>query len=137
MKNVILTHNELQLNLFLAVTYGLQNHDFGPNLFLVHDITEREYVWRIVKHTKKEGCAVQGETIFFGYVNKGDYQMNDLRLGVTVGHIRDEAEKFLANFQAYQRANYAPKTQEEANNNERIGQDLRSETQSGHSERKV
>jgi hypothetical protein len=120
MKNVIVSHNELQLNLFHAVTYGLQNHDFGPGLFLVSDITEREYVWKVMKHTKREGAAVAGQTVFYGYINKGDFQMNDMRLGVTVCYIRDEAEKFLKNFQEYQNANYAPKTQEEVDTIERI-----------------
>lgn len=119
MKNVIVSHNELQLNMFLAVTYGLQNHDFGPNLFLVNDITEREYVWKVMKSEKREGSAF-GQPVFYGYINKGDFQMNDLRMGVTVCYIRDEAEKFLNNFREYQKANYVPKNQEEADTVSRI-----------------
>jgi hypothetical protein len=94
MKNVILTHKELQLNLFLAVTYGLQNHDFGPNLHLVYEITERDFVWKVVEHAT-------GKPLFYCYINKGDYQMNDLRLGVTVCYIRDQAETFLSDFNKF------------------------------------
>lgn len=101
MKSVILTHKELQLNLFLAVTYGLQNHNFGEGKQLVWDITETDYVWKVVEHPTRESAAVAGKPVFFGYINKGDYQMNDIRLGVTTSHIRDKAEKFLEDYHEY------------------------------------
>lgn len=102
MKNVILTHNELQLNLFYAVSYGLMCQQPGKNLHIVPEILEREFQWRVVRHKTKESSAVAGEPIFYFHINKGDYQMNDLRLGVTTSYLREQAEKFLEEFKAFQ-----------------------------------
>lgn len=101
MKNVILTHNELQLNLFHAFTYGLMQVNVGENLHIVYDSTERDFVWKVVHHPEKEGSAVSGKPLFFHQINKGDYQMNDVRLGVTTAYLRNQAEQFLADFEKY------------------------------------
>lgn len=101
MKNCILTHNELQLNLFHAFTYGLMQANVGENLHIVFDSTEREYVWKVVHHPTKESSAVAGKPVFYHYINKGDYQMNDVRLGVTTSYLREQAEQFLSDFEKF------------------------------------
>lgn len=101
MKNVILTHNELQLNLFYAVSYGLMCQQPGKNLHIIPDVLEREFQWRVVRHKTKESSAVSGETLFYYQINKGDYQMNDIRIGVTCSYLKEQAEKFLSEFQNY------------------------------------
>lgn len=101
MKNVILTHNELQLNLFYAVSYGLQCQQPGKNLHIIPEVLERDFQWKVVRHKTRESCAVAGENVFFYQINKGAYQMNDVRLGVTIQYLREEAEKFLAELQIF------------------------------------
>lgn len=98
MKNVILTHNELQLNLFWAFTDGLKFKTLGLNLNLHGEVLERDYAWIVTEHPQIEGSAVQGKQIFQYRINKGDYQMNDIRIGVTVSYLRDQGEKFLSEF---------------------------------------
>lgn len=101
MKNVILTHNELQLNLFYAVSYGLMAQQPGKNLHIIPEVMEREFHWKVVRYKTKESSGVAGEPVFYYQINKGAYQMNDVRLGVTVSYLREEAEKFLCELQAF------------------------------------
>lgn len=103
MKNVILTHKELQLNLFHAFTYGLMQANVGENLHIVFDSNEREFIWKVVHYPTKESCAVAGKPLFFHQINKGEHEMNDVRLGVTTAYLRDQAEQFLADFEKYKR----------------------------------
>lgn len=114
MKNVILTHNELQVNLFLAVSYGLSLRElpYGPKAkprFIVWDTEAHGFLWRVVEHDKMEGCAVSGETLFRYFISKDVCQMNDVRLGVTIGYLKDQAEEFLKGFYEYLE-NYWPET---------------------------
>jgi len=99
MKNIIITHNEIQLNLFLAVTYGMEAM-FDGKYAVIGESREREYEWRVVETHKIESSAYE-KAIFYYHINKGDYQMNDLRVGVTTAYIRDEAEKFITEFRKF------------------------------------
>lgn len=103
MKNVILTHKELQANLFYSLTYGLMQADIGENLHIVYDVTDTDFIWKIVVHPTKESSAVAGRPIFFHHIHKGASMMNDVRLGVTVGYLREQAEKFLADFEKFKK----------------------------------
>lgn len=108
MKNVILTHNELQLNLFYAVSYGLMCQSPGKNLHIIPEVLEREFQWKVVQHPTRESSGVVGKPIFYFQINKGEYQMNDIRLGVTVSYLKEQAEKFLEEFKDFQSQQKGP-----------------------------
>jgi hypothetical protein len=103
MKSINLTYSqkELQANLFYAFTFGLMQANLGEGFHIVYDNTETDFVWKVMKHHTAEGCAVSGEPEFYHYVNKGMFQMNDVRLGVITSYLRDESEKFIQGFFDY------------------------------------
>lgn len=102
MKNVILTHKELQLNLFLAFSYGLMQQQPSQDLHIVADLKEEgHFEWGVYRHHQLMGCADDGELVFNKCINKGAYQMNDVRLGVTIDYLRDQANEFLKDLKEY------------------------------------
>lgn len=106
MKNVILTHKELQLNLFIAYTYGLSKKELGDDLIITYEITDTDFIWKVVKRTQDlqitlDGNVVEGKPLFFHHINKGEYRMNDVRLGVTVSYLEEQAIEFLSDFEKY------------------------------------
>lgn len=95
MKNVIITHKELQFNLFEAFTSGLMSVNLGSkDLFLSVDINERDYIWQVSKQGNPE-------PIYWCYINKGEVHMNDIRLGVTINYLREKADEFLTGFNEF------------------------------------
>ena len=107
MKNVILTHKELQLNLFIAYTFGLSKKDVGDDLIITYEITDTDFIWKVVKRTDTiplvngQLQAAEGKVLFYHYINKGEYRMNDLRLGVTCAYLEEQAIEFLSDFEKY------------------------------------
>lgn len=98
MKNLIITHNEIQSNLFFAVTEGMQAL-YDGKYSIVGESKEREYEWRVVEG-EIQSSALR-KAIFHYQINKGDYEMNDIRIGVTTSYIRDHAKKFITEFRAF------------------------------------
>lgn len=76
----------------------------GKNLHIIPEVMEREFQWKVVKHPTVSGSGVAGKPIFYFQINKGDYQMNDVRLGVTTSYLKEQADKFLAEFREFQKA---------------------------------
>lgn len=103
MKSINLTYSqkELQANLFYAFTFGLMNANLGEGFHIVYDSTDTDFIWKVVKHPTPEGCAVAGETVFFAYISKGAFQMNDVRLGVITSYLKEEADKLIEGFFNY------------------------------------
>ena len=106
MKNVILTHKELQLNLFIAYTFGLSKKDVGDDLIITYEITDTDFIWKIVKRSNTvtislNGDVIEGKPLFYHYINKGEYRMNDLRLGVTCAYLEEQAIEFLSDFDKF------------------------------------
>jgi hypothetical protein len=104
MKNMILTHKEIQINLFLAMAYGLEERDWGYNLHLIHEVTDDEFRLRIVEHPTKESSAIAGKPVFYGNIPRWQSQMNDVRISVTVYHLREKFQQFIADFNNYMAA---------------------------------
>lgn len=106
MKNVILTHKELQLNLFIAYTFGLSKKDLGDDLIITYEITDTDFIWKVVKRTQDlqitlDGKVIEGKPLFFHHINKEEYRMNDLRLGVICAYLEEHAIEFLSDFDKY------------------------------------
>lgn len=96
MKSVIANHRELQVNLFYAITAGLEFYPLPPNLHVVPEVTETSLLWKIMKYPTRESCAVDGEVVFEFTIYRGYSQVNDVRLGVIVSYLRSQAQEFLS-----------------------------------------
>jgi hypothetical protein len=95
MRNVILTHNELQFNLFAAVVEGLRSAELtGRGLFITYGSTEDSFTIELWKSASKPEAG-DGVMLHQHKVSKGEYQMNDVRLGVTLKYIADQCTKFV------------------------------------------
>lgn len=74
----------------------------GKNLHILPEVLERDFQWKIVKHPTVASSGVNGKAIFYYQIDKGATQMNDVRLGVTTSYLREQAEKFLKEFESFQ-----------------------------------
>lgn len=99
MKNLIITHNEIQSNLFFAVTGGMQAM-FDGKYAINGESKEREYEWKVTRSDKMESSALL-PPLYYYQINKGAYEMNDIRIGVTSAYIRDHAKQFMADFRKF------------------------------------
>lgn len=95
MKNVILTHNELQRSLFEAFTLGLAAQQSIPNIHIFGDSAESQFSWRAMEHHTKGKADLDGKLIHQFYISKAVSQMNDVRPWETVAYLNDQAEVFL------------------------------------------
>lgn len=95
MKNVILTHKELQLNLFHAVSFVLDIiiKKMSKSFILTYPHSDNGFVWEVY-HTDTRNSHL----IYSFKIDREEYQMNDLRLGVTIGYLREQAIIFLDKF---------------------------------------
>jgi hypothetical protein len=92
MKNLLITHKEVQLQLFLAISYGIMKH--FPGYIIVADNLERDFQWRLVDADVPSGAAFKDGLVFY-QIDKGCSAMNDIRIGVTVDHLREHADTFI------------------------------------------
>lgn len=97
MKTVSLTYSqkELQYCIFAAVVEGLCAADLtGRGYFITMGSDDSNYsieLW--ASATKSENG--DGRKLHSVYVNKGDYQMNDVRLGVVLKYVAEHARQFV------------------------------------------
>lgn len=111
MKSVIADFKELQVNLFYAITNGMQER--GPlgsdgDLHIIPEITREELQWRVMRHPTAAGCAVEGQLVHEYTIPRGFSQLNDIRLGVITSYLRDQARRFLEEVSA--KFNVVPET---------------------------
>lgn len=98
MKSVIADFKELQVNLFYAITNGMQERGpLGPDgdLHIIPEITREELQWRVMRHPTAAGCAVEGQLVHEFRMHRGYSQLNDVRFGVITSYLRGQAERFL------------------------------------------
>lgn len=91
MKNVILTHKELQLNLFYCFIEGLRSGFDIPGYHVSGQDCSDHFTFEL---WQSANGSVDGKEILRHLINKGAYQLNDVRLGVTSAHFRDESKQF-------------------------------------------
>lgn len=88
MKNVILTHNELQMNLFAAFAEGVcEGFQLPKGYFLKWIDDERFFNLQL--------CDSNANKLFSYPIGKGEYQMNDVRLGVRVTYLKWQGQEFV------------------------------------------
>lgn len=108
MNSIVVSHREIQVNIFYAFSAGMQERGpFGRDLHLVPEITKDELQWRVVQHPTAAGCA-EGQLVYEYKIPRGFSQLNDIRLGVIVSYLRSQAERFLAEVNA--KFNVEPET---------------------------
>jgi hypothetical protein len=97
MKTISLTysHKELQFNILYAVVEGLRSSDLTGRGFFVSCNTGGDCynieLWKSATASENG----DGKLLHRHEINKGDYQMNDIRLGVMVKYIADQVAKFV------------------------------------------
>lgn len=91
MKNVILTHKELQLNLFYCFIEGLRSGFDIPGYHVSGQDRHDHFTFEL---WSSANGTTDGKEILRHIINKGDYQLNDIRLGVTSAHLREESRQF-------------------------------------------
>src|SRR5688572_13762622 len=97
MKTTTLTysHKELQFMIFHAVVEGLRSAELtGRGLFISYQSQDSDFELQLWKAASAAELG-NGKLLHSYKVNKGDYQMNDIRLGVMVKHIAQHCEKFV------------------------------------------
>lgn len=94
MKSINLTysHKELQFQIFACFTMALQ-YAIRKGFFITFESAKESFVWKIYKSATapEKGDA---EVLHSYSVNKGVYQMNDIRLGIMSRYLEDQAWKF-------------------------------------------
>jgi hypothetical protein len=93
--NLTYSHKELQWLFFAAVVAGLNASLRKRGYFITFRISDDSFYyecWKAASVAEKG----DGEMIASHQVNKGEYQMNDIRLGVMIKYMEDEANKFMA-----------------------------------------
>lgn len=95
MRNVILTHKELQFNLFAAVVEGLIAAELeGRGLFITYGSTEDSLNIELWKSATKPEAG-DGRMIHQLKISKGENEMNDMRLHVTIRYVKEKCMKFV------------------------------------------
>lgn len=95
MKSINLTysHKELQFHLFAAITFGFQAA-IAKGYFLTFESTNDSFIWKVFKSATapENGDAKE----LYSYpVNRGVYQLNDVRLGIMSKYMEDQCWRFL------------------------------------------
>lgn len=98
--NLTYSHKELQWHFFAAVVSGmnatLQKRGYFISFSVSDDSLTFEF-WKAASVAENgDGFKIDSHS-----VNKGDYQMNDIRLGVMTRYLEDEAEKFMKRVELY------------------------------------
>lgn len=105
MKTINLTHShkDLQFNILAAVVEGLSASGIaGKGRFITYrSLDDSEFSIELWKSATKSENG-DGKLIHRHTINKGDYQMNDIRLGVTMRYIADHCKKFISEIKEYQ-----------------------------------
>jgi hypothetical protein len=92
--NLTYSHKELQWLFFAAVVSGLNSALKMKGYFITFNVTDDSFqfeFWKAASASEKD----DGGIISSHKVNKGEYQMNDIRLGVMTKYLEDEANKFM------------------------------------------
>jgi len=103
--NLTYSHKELQRHFFAAVVSGMNAVLQKRGYFITFSVTDDSLTYEFWKATSVAENA-DGYKIDSHQVNTGDYQMNDIRLGVMTRYLEDEAEKFMNRVEQH----FAPKT---------------------------
>lgn len=92
--NLTYSHKELQWIFVAAIVAGLNAALCKKGYFINFKVTDDSFYYEFWKATSVAENA-DGEMIASYQINKGDYQMNDIRLGVMVKHLEDKANEFM------------------------------------------
>jgi hypothetical protein len=93
MKNVIFTHNELQMSLFLSFVEGLRYHKIPKGYFIAYD-TEGEYFAFMLFRSATKPENGDAKELIRHKISKGDYQMNDVRPTIVIKYLSEMAHHF-------------------------------------------
>jgi len=97
MKNVILSFNELQLNMFLSFAEGLRRGLEIPKGYFFtpqHDKHKDEFSFEVWKSATKPEHG-DAKCILKHTFSTGEYQMNDHRLGVLIAFMSNQSLYFM------------------------------------------
>jgi hypothetical protein len=95
MKNVILTHKELQTQIFIAVAEGMiKSFNTPKGCFLTYSIGNENFAFELWRSATKPEKG-DGHALYRREINKGLPQVNDVRVNLCALYIAQEAEKFL------------------------------------------
>lgn len=90
--NLPYSHKELQFQMFAAFTFGLR-YSVKKGYFITFHSTDDSFVWQLYKSASAPENR-DSQELFAYSINKGDYQMNDVRLCVMSKYLEDNAWKF-------------------------------------------
>lgn len=98
MKSVILSHKELQLQMFFAFATGFTTQKMPKGYFLTFSTDASDGAEFSFEFWKSASAPENGDgkLLFRTTINKGEHELNDVRLGVMTGYLRDRAYRFLA-----------------------------------------
>lgn len=107
MKNVILTHKELQANMFVAFADAMCNtYRTPPGYFLTWSHSNTSFAFELWQSATE---ASDGKRILiYDEMSKGDSEVNDVRLGVMAPYFRDHSSKFLKQVEEWFSKNIGP-----------------------------
>lgn len=96
MKNVILTHNELQINMFSAFAGAMcKTYKVPEGYFLTWSHTDHSFVFELWKSASSPESRDGKRILIYDEMNRGCSELNDIRLGVMVNYWQPHAQKFL------------------------------------------
>ncbi len=103
--NLTYSHKELQWHFFAAGVSGMNAALQKRGYFITFSVTDDSLTYEFWKAATVSENG-DGYKIDSHQVNKGEYQMNDIRLAVMSRYLEDEAEKFMNRVEQH----FAPKT---------------------------
>ena len=96
MKNVILTHNELQINMFGAFAGAMcKTFRMPKGYFLSWSHTDQCFAFELWKSATAPEHGDGKRLLIYDEINRGCSELNDIRLGVMTAYFEPHAEKFI------------------------------------------
>lgn len=95
MTSLNISFKKLQFHFVHAFVCGLMRQQPAKGYQIVFDETDREFILALVEHNQG------GEYLLYHRINKGEYQMNDVRPGVIVNYLCQQVDEFLVKVHEY------------------------------------